>query len=134
MSVHRTLLPGGWPRPRGYANGIAARGTQLYVAGQIGWTAEQQFESDDLVGQVEQTLRNVVAVLKTGGAGAEHLTRMTWYVVDKHEYRRRTPEIGAVYRAVIGPVYPAMTLVEVKGLLEDRALVEIECTAVVPDG
>ena len=133
MSVHRILLPEGWPRPRGYANGIAARGTQVCVAGQIGWTAEERFESDDLVAQVEQALRNVVAVLESGGAAPEHLTRMTWYVVDKRDYLRRAEEIGAVYRAVLGKVYPAMTLVEVKGLLEDRALVEIECTAVVPD-
>ena len=129
----RTLQPPGWPRPRGYANGIAASGTMVFVAGQIGWTAEGQFESEDLVVQVEQALRNVVAVLRTGGAGPEHLTRMTWYVVDRGEYRRRAQEIGAAYRSVIGAIYPAMSLIEVKGLLEDRAMVEIECTAVVPD-
>ncbi|MEZ5670025.1 MAG: RidA family protein [Alphaproteobacteria bacterium] len=130
---HATLLPDGWPRPKGYANGVAARGTLVFVAGQIGWTSAERFEADDLPGQVEQALRNVVAVLAAGGARPEHLVRMTWYVVDKADYARRTAEIGAAYRRVVGAVYPAMTLVEVKSLLETRALVEIECTAVIPD-
>lgn len=130
---HTVLEPEGWRRPRGYANGVAARGTTIFVAGQVGWNADAEFESDEFVGQVEQALRNVVAVLRAGGAGPEHLTRMTWYVTDKRAYRELAGEVGAVYRLVVGPTYPAMTLVEVKSLLEDRALVEIECTAVVPD-
>lgn len=131
--THRTLLPEGWPRPKGYANGVAARGTLVFVAGQVGWTADERFETDDFVGQVEQALKNVVAVLAAGGAEPRHLVRMTWYVTDKAPYVELAGEVGSVYRLVIGPVYPAMTLVEVKSLLDDRALVEIECTAVIPD-
>jgi enamine deaminase RidA (YjgF/YER057c/UK114 family) len=130
--IHRILQPEGWPPPRGYANGIAARGTVVFVAGQVGWTPDGIF-ADGFVGQVEQALKNAVAVLRAGGAEPGHLVRMTWYVTDKAPYRDLAGEIGSVYRLVIGPVYPAMTLIEVKSLLEDRALVEIECTAVVPD-
>jgi enamine deaminase RidA (YjgF/YER057c/UK114 family) len=129
----KTLLPTGWKKPKGYANGIAARGTLVVVAGQVGWNQAEQFETDDFVGQVRQALRNVVAVLKEGGAGAEHIVRMTWYVTDKHEYMAALAEIGAAYRDVVGRHYPTMTLIEVSALLEDRAKVEIEATAVVPD-
>ena len=129
----KTLLPPGWKRPKGYANGIAARGTQVVVAGQVGWNAAEQFETDDFVGQVRQALSNIVAVLKEGGASAEHIVRMTWYVTDKHEYRAALAEVGKAYRDVIGRNFPTMTLVEVSALLEDRAKVEIEATAVIPD-
>ena len=127
------LQPEGWVKPRGYANGIAATGRTVFVAGQVGWNARGEFESDDFVAQVERALENVVAVLRTAGAGPEHLARMTWYVTDKREYVARSREVGAVYRRVIGRHYPAMTLVVVAGLLEDRALVEIEATAVFAD-
>ena len=126
------LQPEGWATPRGYANGIAAEGRIVFVAGQVGWNAKGEFESDDFVAQVEQALANVVAVLGAGGAGPEHLARMTWYVTDKHAYVERRKEIGDVYRRVIGRHFPAMTLVVVAGLVEDGALVEIEATAVVP--
>jgi len=129
----RKLEPPGWATPKGYANGVAARGTTIFVGGQIGWNAQQQFESDDFVAQARQALANVVAVLREGGAGPEHITRMTWYVVDKREYVASLPALGAAYRAVIGRHYPAMTAVAVAGLIEDRARVEIEVTAVLPD-
>ena len=125
------LQPAGWDKPKGYANGIAATGRQVFVAGQIGWNAACQFESDDFVAQVEQALRNIVAVLAEAMAGPQHITRMTWYILDKREYVARAPEVGEAYRRVIGKNYPAMTLVVVAGLLEDRAKVEIEVTAVV---
>ena len=127
------LQPPGWTAPRGYANGIAARGTMVFVGGQIGWNAQQQFESDDFIAQVAQTLQNIVAVLREAGAGPEHMVRMTWYVVDRAEYNSRLPELGAVYREAMGRNFPAMTCVEVSGLMEARAKVEIEVTAVVPD-
>ncbi len=126
------LQPEGWAPARGYANGVSATGRHVFVAGQIGWNAQAQFESDDLVAQIAQALRNVVAVLAAGSAKPEHIARMTWYLVDRDEYKRRAAEIGAVYREVIGRHYPAMSAVEVKGLIEDRAKVEIEVTAVVP--
>lgn len=129
----KILQPAGWTPARGYANGIEARGRTVYVAGQIGWNAEQKFETDDLAAQVEQALRNTVAVLAEAGAGPEHIVRMTWYVVDKRAYLAAEKPIGAAYRAVIGRHYPAMTLVQVADLLEDRAKVEIETTAVIPD-
>lgn len=128
-----TLQPEGWVRPRGYANGIAARGRLIFVAGQVGWNAQGDFETSDFASQVRQALANVVAVLAAGGAGPAHLTRLTWYVTDRQEYRSALPEVGAAYRDVIGPHYPAMTLVQVAALLEDRAKVEIEATAVLPD-
>lgn len=134
MSGHELLQPGGWPAPRGYANGVAAEGRTLFVAGQVGWNARGEFESDDLVVQVEQALSNVVAVLRAGGAAPDHLVRLTWYVTDKAAYLARRREIGEAYRRVIGRHFPAMTLVAVAGLLEERALVEIEATAVVPGG
>jgi enamine deaminase RidA (YjgF/YER057c/UK114 family) len=132
----KTLQPPHWSRPRGYANGVIAHGTQVYVAGQIGWNEQCIFESDDFVAQTRQALRNVLDILEQAGAGAQHIARMTWYVTSKREYLSRGKEIGAVYRELMtidGEVrYPAMTAVEVSALMEDRALVEIECTAVVP--
>lgn len=127
------LQPPGWTPPKGYANGIAARGTQVYVGGQIGWNAQQQFETDDFIAQTAQTLRNVLAVLREAGAGPEHMVRMTWYVIDRVEYNARLKELGQVYREVVGRHFPAMSCVQVAGLMEARAKVEIEVTAVVPD-
>lgn len=130
--MHRILQPDGWTAPKGYANGISAEGRLVFVAGQVGWNAEGVFESDDLVAQTRQTLQNVVAVLAAGEAGPRHLVQLTWYVTDKREYTAKAKEIGAVYREVIGRHWPAMALVEVSGLLEDRAKVEIQAVAVVP--
>ena len=127
------LQPPEWATPRGYANGIAARGTTVFVGGQIGWNGQQQFESDDFVTQARQALRNVVAILAEAGAGPEHITRMTWYVTDKREYVASYRALGAAYREVIGRHFPAMTAVQVTALIEDRAKVEIEATAMVPD-
>jgi len=129
----RPLQPEGWAAPKGYVNGIAARGTLVFVSGQIGWNAQQQFETDDFVGQARQALANVVAVLREADAGPEHITRMTWYVTDKGEYVARARALGVAYREIIGRHFPAMTAVAVAGLIEDRARVEIEVTAVVPD-
>lgn len=126
------LQPVGWAKPKGYANGVAASGRQIFVAGQIGWNAQARFDTDDFVGQVEQALSNIVAVLGEAKAGPQHITRMTWYITDKPEYLARAREVGDAYRRVIGKHFPAMTLVVVAGLLEDRAKVEIEVTAVVP--
>ncbi len=128
----RKLNPPGWPVPRGYSNGIAAEGILVFVGGQIGWTPAGKFETDDFVGQLRQALANVRAILAEAGAGPEHVTRMTWYVIDKREYLARAGELGEAYREAMGRHYPAMTLIEVKSLLEDRAKVEIEATAVVP--
>jgi enamine deaminase RidA (YjgF/YER057c/UK114 family) len=128
----QVLNPKGWKQPKGYANGIAATGRQVFVAGQIGWNGQEQFETDDFAGQVRLALQNVVAVLAEGGARPEHITRMTWYVVDKKEYLAAARDIGRAYRDVVGAHYPAMTLVQVAALLENRAKVEIEVTAVVP--
>ena len=129
----QVLLPPGWPRPKGYANGVAVSGRQIYVAGMIGWDAEGVFHSDDLVEQVRQAMQNIVDVLKEGGAGPEHIVRMTWYITDKKEYLARQAEIGKVYRELIGSFSVAMTAVQVAALIEDRAKVEIEVTAVVPE-
>jgi len=129
----QVLQPPGWARPKGYANGVAVRGRQIYVAGMIGWDGQGQFHTDDLAGQVRQALHNVVAVLAEAGAKPEHIVRMTWYVTDKREYLREAREIGAIYRAVIGSFSVAMTAVQVAALIEDRAKVEIEVTAVIPD-
>ncbi len=127
------LQPPDWAPAKGYANGIAARGTQVFVGGQIGWNAQQQFETDDFIGQVHQTLRNIAAVLKEAGAGPEHMVRMTWYVIDRVEYNARLKELGGVYREVMGKNFPAMSCVQVAALMEARAKVEIEVTAVIPD-
>jgi enamine deaminase RidA (YjgF/YER057c/UK114 family) len=127
------LQPPDWAPPKGYANGIAARGLTVFVGGQIGWNGQQQFESDDFVTQAKAALRNVLAVLAEAGAGPEHITRMTWYVTDKREYVASYRALGAAYREVIGRHFPAMTAVQVAALIEDRAKVEIEATAMVPD-
>jgi enamine deaminase RidA (YjgF/YER057c/UK114 family) len=129
----KKIQPPDWAEPKGYANGILARGALLFVGGQIGWNAQQQFESDDFVAQTRQALLNIAAVLKAGGAGPEHMVRMTWYVVDRVEYVARLKELGGAYREVMGKNFPAMTCVEVAALVEDRAQVEIEVTAVIPD-
>ena len=130
--MRQLLQPPGWAPAKGYANGIATRGTLVFVGGQIGWNAQQQFETDDFIAQTRQTLQNVVDVLKEAGAGPEHMVRMTWYVIDRDEYNARLKELGAVYREVIGKHFPAMTCVAVAALMEARAKVEIEVTAVVP--
>ena len=128
----QVLHPKHWAKAKGFSNGIAAEGRQIFVAGQVGWTAQQVFESDDFVVQVEQALRNIVEVLAEAGASPEHLVRLTWYVTDKREYLAHLGDVGQAYRRVVGRHYPAMTLVQVVGLVEDRAKVEIEATAVVP--
>ncbi|WP_442777102.1 RidA family protein [Sphaerotilus montanus] len=127
------LLPPGWPRPRGYANGVTARGRMVFVAGMIGWDAQGVFHTDDLAGQVRQALQNIVDVLAAGDAKPEHIVRMTWYVTDKTAYVAAYPEIGRAFRELIGCYNAVMTAVEVSALVEDRAKVEIEVTAVVPD-
>jgi enamine deaminase RidA (YjgF/YER057c/UK114 family) len=128
----KMLQPPGWPRPRGYSNGVAAEGTVVFVGGQIGWNAQGQFESDDFAAQTRQALANVVAILAEAGGKPEHIARMTWYVRDRREYVAAYGAIGEAYREIIGRHYPAMTAVEVSGLIEDRARVEIEATAVIP--
>ena len=127
------LQPPDWAEPRGYANGVMARGALIFVGGQIGWNAAQQFESDDFIAQTRQALLNIVAVLKAAGAEPEHMVRMTWYVTDRVEYLARLKELGTAYREVMGRNFPAMTCVEVAGLVEERARIEIEVTAVLPD-
>jgi enamine deaminase RidA (YjgF/YER057c/UK114 family) len=129
----QALLPDGWPRPKGYANGVATRGRQIFVAGMIGWDANSQFHTDDFAGQVRQALHNIAAVLASGGASPAHIVRMTWYVTDKREYLAALPAIGQAFRELIGNYAIAMTAVQVAALIEDRAKVEIEVTAVVPD-
>jgi len=129
----QVLLPAGWPRPKGYANGVAARGRMVFVAGMIGWDAQGVFHSDDFALQARQALENMVAVLREAGAQPEHITRMTWYVTDKREYLAAAREIGRAFREVVGAYNAAMTAVQVIALIEDRAKVEIEATAVVPD-
>ena len=128
----QVLQPPGWEKPKGYANGVAAEGRLVFVAGQIGWNAEEQFDSDDFVAQTRQALANVVAVLAEAGAGPEHIVRMTWYLTDKREYLSRGREVGAAFRELIGVYHAAMSAVQVSALMEDRAKVEIEVTAVVP--
>jgi enamine deaminase RidA (YjgF/YER057c/UK114 family) len=130
--MHQLLHPKSWTPAKGYANGIAATGRQVFVAGQIGWNAEQQFTSDDFAAQTEQALRNIVAVLAEASAGPEHLVRLTWYITDKREYSANLKAIGDAYRRVIGRHFPTMSMVQVSALIEDRAKVEIEATAVVP--
>jgi enamine deaminase RidA (YjgF/YER057c/UK114 family) len=129
----QTLLPTGWKRPKGYANGVAARGRQVYAAGMIGWDADERFHTDDFAGQTRQALANVIAVLAEAGATPQHITRMTWYVIDKREYLAALPGIGQAFRELIGNFDIAMTAVQVAALIEDRARVEIEVTAVIPD-
>ena len=131
--MHTILQPEGWAKPIGYANGVAARGRMVFVGGQVGWTGQGQFETDDFVGQVRQTLVNIVAILAEAGAGPQHITSMTWYFTDKAEYLANLKGMGAAYREVIGRHYPAMAAMQVVALVEDRAKVEIQATAVVPD-
>lgn len=130
--MHMILQPEGWAKPIGYANGIAATGRQIFVGGQIGWNAQCQFETDDFVEQVRQTLQNVVDVLAVAGAKPEHITSMTWYFTDREEYLRNLKGIGPVYRDIIGRHFPAMAAVQVVALVEERAKVEIQATAVIP--
>ena len=129
----KLLQPAEWLAPKGYANGIAAKGTLVFVGGQIGWNGKQQFETDDFIAQTRQALLNIIAVLREADAGPEHMVRMTWYILDRDEYVARLKELGAVYREVIGRNFPTMSCVEVSRLIEARAKVEIEVTAVVPD-
>lgn len=131
--MSRSIEPESWPRPRGYSNGVAASGELLFVAGQIGWNERGKIVSDDFAEQTAQALRNVAAVLRAAGASPEHVVRMTWYVTDKREYLAAAQRIGEAYREIIGKQYPAMTLVQVAALLEDRAKVEIEATAVISE-
>jgi enamine deaminase RidA (YjgF/YER057c/UK114 family) len=133
MIDHQAILPEGWPRPKGYANGVAARGRQLFIAGMIGWDKDQVFHSDDFAVQARQALDNVAQVLRAAGGKPENIARMTWYVTDKREYLAAAKEIGRAFREIIGCYDIAMTAVEVKALIEDRAKVEIEATAVLPD-
>jgi enamine deaminase RidA (YjgF/YER057c/UK114 family) len=129
----QVILPPGWPRPKGYANGVIANGRMLFIAGMIGWDTQGVFHSDDFAAQARQALENIVAVLREAGGRPEHIVRMTWYVTDKHEYLAAGREIGKAWRELIGVYNAAMTAVEVKALLEDRAKVEIEATVVLPD-
>jgi enamine deaminase RidA (YjgF/YER057c/UK114 family) len=129
----RTLQPADWPRPRGYANGIEARGRMIFVAGQIGWDKDQRFQAKTFAGQFEQTLMNILAVLHEAGAGPEHMTRMTWFITDKQTYLAEIRQIGEIYRRLMGKTFPTMSVVQVAALIEDEALLEIEATAVVQD-
>ncbi|HEX2147448.1 MAG TPA: RidA family protein [Pseudorhizobium sp.] len=131
--MHEILQPEGWAQPVGYSNGVAARGRQIYVGGQIGWNGQCRFETDDFVEQVRQTLKNVVAVLAAGGAGPEHVTTMTWYFTDKAEYLANLKGIGQAYREVMGRNFPAMAAMQVSALIENRAKIEIQAIAVVPE-
>ncbi len=131
--MHKILNPEGWALPKGYSNGIVASGEQIYIAGQIGWNKDCEFESDDFIDQCRQALQNVIDLLAQAQAGAEHITRMTWYLVDKQEYLTRGAELGKVYRDLIGKNFPVMSAVQVVALIEDRAKVEIEVTAVKPE-
>jgi enamine deaminase RidA (YjgF/YER057c/UK114 family) len=126
------VLPEGWPRPKGYANGVVAQGRMLFIAGMIGWDADGRFHTDDFAGQARQALQNVADVLKAAGGSGDNVVRMTWYVTDKREYLAAAREVGQAYRDIIGSYTIAMTAVEVKALIEDRAKVEIEATAVLP--
>lgn len=126
------LQPPNWPRPKGYTNGVAARGNLVFLSGIVGWDAQEKFPGSDFVAQVRQALLNIVEILHQAQAKPEHIARMTWYVLDKNEYLAAAKEMGAVYREIIGRHYPAMTVVEVSGLVEANARVEIEVTAVVP--
>lgn len=130
---HETLHPRNWKPAIGYANGMAASGRMVFTGGMVGWNADQEFETDDFAGQTAQALRNIVAVLAEAGAGPEHLVRLTWYVTDKRAYLDSLKDLGRAYKAIIGRHYPAMALVQVVALVEDRALVEIEATAVIPE-
>jgi enamine deaminase RidA (YjgF/YER057c/UK114 family) len=133
MAVSEVLQPPGWPRPRGYANGVTACGRQVFLAGIVGWDAQGRFPSGDFAAQARQALLNIVELLRAAGGGPEHLVRLTWYVVDRDEYRAARPAVGAAYREIIGHYRVAMTAVQVTALMEERARLEIEATAVIPD-
>ena len=130
--LHEIVTPDGWAPAKGYANGVIASGRTLYLGGQIGWNAEQMFETDDFIGQMTQTLENIKTILVAAGGGPEHLTRLTWFVTNKAEYAANQRQVGHAYRAVLGNNFPAMSLLVVADLLEDRAKIEIEATAVLP--
>jgi enamine deaminase RidA (YjgF/YER057c/UK114 family) len=130
---HQLLHPRNWKQPKGFANGIAAAGRTVFLAGQVGWNAEQRFDSEDFVAQARQALGNIVTLVAEAGGTPEHITRLTWFVLDKHEYLSGLRELGEAYRTVMGRHFPAMTLVQVGALVEDKARLEIEATAVVPD-
>lgn len=132
MSVHETLLPPDWPRPKGYANGIAAEGRMVFTAGVVGWDSGENFVSDTVAGQFRQVLVNTLAILAQADAGPEHVVRMTWYVTDRDAYVAALADIGAHYRELMGKNFPAMAVVEVSALVEPEALIEIETTAVAP--
>lgn len=132
--TNRIIHPEGWAPAKGYANGVLTADGTLYVGGQIGWTAAQVFEAHDFIGQMEQALKNIVAVIEAAGGGPEHLVRLTWYVTDKKDYLAHQADVGRVYRAVLGRNFPAMTMVVVQALVEDDALLEIEATAQIPQG
>jgi enamine deaminase RidA (YjgF/YER057c/UK114 family) len=132
QSPHQFLYPRHWKRAQGYANGIVAEGRAVFVAGQVGWNADQQFESQDFIAQARQALENIVAIVREAGGAPEHITRLTWFIIDKKEYVSRLTEIGKVYRSVMGKHFPAMTMVQVVALVEDGAKVEIEATAMLP--
>lgn len=129
----QVLQPPGWKKPKGYANGIVAKGRMVFVAGQVGWNAEEKFETSDFAGQARQALTNIVAILAEAGAGPEHICRMTWYVGDRHEYNASLKELGEAYREIIGRNFPVMTAIQVAGFVEKGAKLEIEVTAVLPD-
>jgi len=129
----KILQPPGWPKPRGYSNGIAAKGTMVFVGGIVGWNENEEFDATDFPGQARQAFKNILCVLAEAGAGPEHIVRLTWYVKDKRDYLGSLKQVGQAYRDTIGRHYPAMALIEVKDFVEDQALMEIETTAVVPD-
>nr|WP_316651214.1 RidA family protein [uncultured Gellertiella sp.] len=131
--MHRILQPEGWVQPKGYSNGVMAEGRTVFIGGQIGWNSQCRFETDDFVGQVRQTLENIVAILAEAGGKPDHITSMTWYFIDKAEYLADPRGLGEVYRAVIGKHFPAMAAVQVVALVEDRAKIEIQATAVIPE-
>lgn len=133
MTVHRTLLPPGWKRPKGYANGISASGRMVFTAGVVGWDEDEVFQAKDLPGQFRQLLKNTLAILAEDGAGPEHIVRMTWYIVSRDEYLEGLAEIGAAYRDLIGRNFPATAVVQVTALIEAEARIEVETTAVIPD-
>jgi enamine deaminase RidA (YjgF/YER057c/UK114 family) len=130
--MHEVLQPSDWVQPKGYANGVSCTGRHIYIGGQVGWNGNQKFETDDFIGQLEQTLKNIKTILTEGGAKPEHMVRMTWYIKKKELYVTRLKEVGEAYRKIFGKNFPAMSCIFVNDLVEDRALVEIEVTAVVP--
>ena len=132
MTAHRTLLPPGWPRPKGYANGVLAEGRTVWTGGVVGWDEQERFPDADTAGQFRRILQSTVAILAEAGAGPEHIVRMTWYVTDRQEYLDQLPAIGAAYREIIGKHFPAMAVVQVVALIEAAAKIEIETTAVIP--